>query len=458
MDRLYERLAEIVGENYVSNMKEELFIYSQDPGMMDPRKPDYVVMPKTTVEVQKIVKLANEEKIPVVPVGGSLSLSGLVIPHKGGIVLDLKRMDRIIEVNERCRYVVIEAGVTTGRLKAYLEKHYPRLRFSIPDAPPSATVVGNIVIHGQGHLSQQYGFNSDMVTGLEVVLPTGEVCKVGSCSVSPYWFSLAPLPDLAGVFLGWFGATGIITKLGLRLYPRKKLRDIEVFIVEDPNLVPDVVYRVTHTEMAEDIFINAQPYPPIFKDIIMMGICITGDSEEELEFKRRMIWNSLRTYMDSKEGGFMMTTPDVKRALLEMPITGTTRFADVMKGGGFEYCGPIIPVEKYPEAYKKLLELSSKYGVTYGNTCRVIGRGHCMMFAFGYPFNRADPDNIERTKKALHESNVASLDIGGVPWKPEVPAQKMIMERIDKNTLELMKRIKRFLDPNGIMNPGNWEG
>jgi glycolate oxidase len=81
-----------------------------------------------------------------------------------------------------------------------------------------------------------------------------------------------------------------------------------------------------------------------------------------------------------------------------------------------------------------------------------------MMFAFGYPFNRADPDNMERTKKALHESNVASLDIGGVPWKPEVPAQKMIMARMDKNTLELMKRIKRFLDPNGIMNPGNWEG
>jgi len=457
MNKTYKLLAEIVGEQYVSNKKEELYIYSQDPGMMEPHKPDYVVMPKTTQEIQRIVKIANDEKIPIVPVGGSLSLSGLVIPHRGGIALDLKRMDRVLEVNEKSRYVVVEGGVTQGKLKAYLERHHPNLRHSIPDAPPSATVVGNIVIHGQGRLTQQYGFNSDMVTGLEVVLPTGEVCKIGSSSVSPYWFSIAPLPDLAGLFLGWFGTTGVITKLGLRLYPKKEMRDIEMFVVEDPTLVPDVIHRVTHTEMTEDIFVAAQPYPLVFKDIIMIGICITGDSEEEIEFKRRMIWDALRTHIDSKEGGFMMLTPDIKRELLEMPTTGTTRFADVMKGGGFEYCGPIIPVEKYPEAYKKLLEFSSKYGITYGSAGRVIGRSHCMMFSFGYPFNRADPDNIERTEKALHDSNVASLDIGGVPWKPEVPAQKMIMERMDKNTLELMKRIKKLLDPNGIMNPGNWE-
>jgi len=457
MDRICKSLAEIVGEEYVSNRKEELYIYSQDPGMMEPHEPDYVVMPKTTEEVQKIVKLANEEKIPIVPVGGSLSLSGLVIPHRGGIVMDLKRMDRVLEVNEKSRYVILEAGVATGKLKAYLERHHPNLRFSIPDAPPSATVAGNIVIHGQGRLSQQYGFNSDMVTGLEVVLPTGEVCKFGSCSVSPHWFALAPLPDLAGLFLGWFGTTGIITKLGFRLYPKKKIRDVEVFMVEDPTLVPDVIYRVTHTEMTEDIVVAAQPYPLLYKDIIMVLIFITGDSEEELEFKRRMIWDVLRTHIHSKEGGFSMLTPDMKQMLLKMPSDDTARFADVMKGGGFEYCGPIIPVEKFPEAYKKLLELSSKYGITYGHLGRVIGRSHCMMFSFGYPFNRADPDNIERTKKALHDSNVASLDIGGVPWKPEVPSQKMVMERMDKNTLELMKRIKKLLDPNGIMNPGNWE-
>ena len=235
-DRIYISLAEIVGEQYVSNKPEELYIYSRDPGLMPPYKPDYVVMPKTTEEVQKIVKLANEEKMPIVPLGGGLVLSGLTRPLKGGIVIDLKRMDRILEVNEKCRYVLIEAGVTQGKLKAYLEKNYPSLRHSIPDAPPSATVVGNVLIHGQGRLSQPYGFNSDMINGLEVILPTGEVCKIGSCAVSPFWFARAPLPDLAGLFIGWFGTTGIVTKLSLRLYPRQKTRDVEVFVTENPNI------------------------------------------------------------------------------------------------------------------------------------------------------------------------------------------------------------------------------
>jgi glycolate oxidase len=209
--------------------------------------------------------------------------------------------------------------------------------------------------------------------------------------------------------------------------------------------------------MPEDIFIGAQPYPPAYRDLIMIGICITGDTEEELEFKRRLIWDALRPYMDSKKGGFMVMTPDIKQDLLEIPSSSTTRFADVLKGGGFEYCGPIIPVEKFPEAYKKLLEISSEYKLTYGSIGRVIGRSHCMMFTFGYPFNRADLKNIEITKKALHDANKASLEIGGVPWKPEVPAQKLIMEKMDKNTLKLIQSIKNFLDPNGIMNPGNWE-
>ena len=183
-DIILKKLEKIVGQDFVSNKPVDLFIYSQDSGASLPRPVDFVVMPKNVKEVQKVVFLANEEKIPLVPMGAGMTLSGLTIPIKGGIVVDMKRMDQILEINEISRYVIIEAGVTTGRLTAYLEKNHPELQVSIPDAPPSATIMGNALIHGSGFLSQKYGNHGDMINGLEVILPTGEICKLGSCCVS----------------------------------------------------------------------------------------------------------------------------------------------------------------------------------------------------------------------------------------------------------------------------------
>ena len=458
MSDIYEALVEIVGKDYVSNQKEERYFYGRDPGLMKPHEPDYVVMPRTTEEIQEIVRLANKEKTPVVPKGAGLSLTGLVIPQKGGIVLDMKRMERILEVNEKARYVIVEGGTTHGVLKSYLEKHYPSLRHSMPDSPPIATVVANAVIHGQGRLTQQRGFNSDMVSGLEVVLPTGEICRIGSCSVSPYWFSKGPpLPDLTGLFLGWFGTTGIITKLGLKLYPCKKIRDVMLFLTDRAELVPDIMLKLGHTEMMEDIVVSTQPIPLRFKGNFFILVFMTGDSDEEIEFKRKMAWDTLWEYFDSRDGGFVSITPDMKTPMLAMPSKDTTRFADVRKGGGFEYSGPIAPVEKYPDFVKKLEELASNYNLSYASAARVIDGGHCMMFSFSYTFNRADPDEMDRAKKALDEAAEFSLDQGGVIWKPNIDEQKMMMAKMDPNTLRLMGKIKELLDPNGIMNPGNWE-
>jgi glycolate oxidase len=458
MAGIYSALAEIVGKDYVAQSPAEKYFYSQDPGLMPRHEPDYVVLPATTDEVQRIIALANEQKVPVVPRGGGLALTGLVIPLHGGIVVDMRRMDRILEVNENARYVVMEGGTSQGKLISYLETHHPNLRHSIPDSPPQATVAGNVIIHGQGRLTQQYGFNSDMVTGLEVVLPTGEVCRIGSCSTSPYWFSKGPpFPDLSGLFLGWFGTSGIITKLGLKLYPRKKLRDVETFVTDVPTVVPDAVFRLTHTEMVEDINVWFQPYPLMFKGNHHMDVYVTGDTDEELEFKRRMMWSALRDHISSGDAGFMWLTPDVKPTFLEMPQKSIARFADVRKGGGFQYAGPIIPVEKYPECVKKTEELGVKYKLGYSVMARMIGRSHCMMFGFAFTFNRADEDEMSRVTKALDEAAEFALENGGLMWKPTVEEQQAALARMDPNTLQLFKRLRHLLDPNGIMNPGNWE-
>ncbi|HOY74605.1 MAG TPA: FAD-binding oxidoreductase [Deltaproteobacteria bacterium] len=455
---IVERLKAIVGEAYVSDAAEELFIYSRDQGVQDPHEPDWVVMPGGTAEVASVVELARAEKIPVVPMGGGLVLSGLSVPLRGGIVLDMKRMNRILEVNDQSHYAVVEAGTSQGMLDAYLRKHHPGLQHSLPDAPPAATIAGNIAIHGSGHLSQsEGGFHSEMVTGLEAVLGTGEVVKLGSCSTVPAWFSRAPLPDLVGLFLGWNGTTGIITKVGIKLFPRPRFHDVLVYMTEDIDLAPVVINRVIGTSMAEDINYAMAPKPDYLRGFQMTVINYTANTEQELTFKRNALRSVMKDLYETRRSGFMPVPPNMKSGFLEAPQKALSKFADVRKGGGFEYVGAIIPVEKIPDACRAGMDITARHGITYSLGARIIGRGHAAMFFFAYPFNRVDRDEVERVKHALDDTNGTALALGGIPWKTEVQGQRLIMDRMDPATKELMKRVRGVLDPAGIMNPGNWE-
>lgn len=457
MEDVCDALAKIVGERYVSNQPEEKFIYSRDPGTMEPCDPDFVVLPGSTEEVREVVLLANRKCIPIVPLGGGLVLSGLSRPLKAGIVMDMKRMNRILDVNETSRYAIVESGASQGVLQAYLKKHHPNLKHSIPDSPPIATIGGNVLIHGSGHLSHMAGFHSEQLNGMEVVLPTGEIVRIGSCSTSPYWFSRAPLPDMAGLFLGWAGTTGVVTKLAIKLYPNRPFNEVDVFVVEDPELVPNILHRITGVGLAEDVTAWMTPRPEWAEGFVHVNINYSADSKEELGWRKKLIRGSVRKYMDDKRGGFMMLPPPMKKPFLEAPASQLTRFADVRKGGGFEYVGVIMPIELFPQAHRAGLDIAQRCGTTYSTGARIIGMGHCMMFYFAYPFNRADVSDMKRAQAALEETNRLALEMGGIPWKAEAPAQKQIIKKMDPNAFELMNRLREALDPNHIMNPGNWE-
>jgi FAD/FMN-containing dehydrogenase len=451
-DKIVSSLEEIVGKEYVSNREEDRFIYSQDPGASLPRPVDFVVLPKSAEEVQKIVQLANEEKIPIVPMGGGLTLSGLIIPVKGGIVLDLKRMNKILEINELSKYALIESGVTTGQLLAYLNDTYPKLQPPIPDAPPSATIAGNTLIHGSGYLSQKYGDHGAMINGLEVVLPNGEICKLGSCSVSKYWFARGPIPDLIGLFISSFGTMGIITKLSVKLFYKPKFREVVFGLAKDPEDIPNILLKVTESGLAEDVLLGMQDKPDWMKGYVFVIVYVTGESQEEIDANVKV----LKKIYSKTKARYMKTPDRVREIYMEKPIFAATA-ADYRKGGGFEYVGAFMPLEKIPEAYKRGAEISKKYGIIPTLGSRLIGQTHNIVMFFSYSFNRADPDDMKNARDALHETNELALKLGGIPWKAELMGQKLILEKMDPNFKKLLKTIKTSLDPNKIMNPGNWE-
>jgi len=449
---ILKELEEIVGKEFVTNRSEDLYIYSQDPGASLPRPVDFVVMPNTSKEVQKILKLANQEKIPIVPMGGGLTLSGLVIPVKRGIVVDMKRMNKIIDVNKLSRFALIEAGVTTGQLLAYLNINHPDLQPPIPDAPPSATIAGNALIHGSGYLSQKFGDHGSMINGLEVVLPDGEVYKLGSCAVSDYWFTRGPIPDFIGMFTSSFGTLGIITKLSIKLFPKHKMRNIVFGLNKDPTLLPELISKITFTDVAEDILLGIQDKPDWMKGYTFIIVYITGESEEELNEKTKILKKMYR----KAKSRYMKVPQRIESIFLEKPQFAAGA-ADFRKGGGFEYVGAFIPLQLIPEMIKIGTEISLKHEIVPTMGARLIGQGHAAMFFISYSFNRSDPEDMKNARDALHDTNKAALEIGGIPWKAELDGQQMILEKMDPNYKKLLKQIKNLLDPNGIMNPGNWE-
>src|SRR6056297_1260297 len=144
-----------------------------------------------------------------------------------------------------------------------------------------------------------------------------------------------------------------------------------------------------------------------------------------------------------------------KKRFLDVPPLAALA-ADFRQGGGFQYTGAILPIDKVPEAWRKGIEIAHRYGMICSYVHQVL-LGNSIMFGFNYSFNRADETDIEKAQMALADSNRVTLELGGMIWKGEKPAQQMVLEKMDPNTAELIKRVKGLLDPKGIMNPGNWE-
>jgi glycolate oxidase len=195
-----------------------------------------------------------------------------------------------------------------------------------------------------------------------------------------------------------------------------------------------------------------QDKPDWMKGYIFVIVYVTGESEEEIESHVKVFKKVYR----KSNARYMKPPKKVKETYLEKPIFSAAA-ADFRKGGGFEYVGANIPLVNIPEAYNRGAEISKKYGIFPTLGSRLIGGTHNIMTFFSYSFNRADPKDMENARKALHETNKLALELGGIPWKSELAGQKLILEKMNPNYKKLFNVIRSTLDPNKIMNPGNWE-
>ena len=188
--------------------------------------PDFVVQPGTAAEVAKILQIANTHRIPVTPWGGGSGSQGGALPMYGGIILDTKRLNKVIAVDPVSMTVTAETGIIMQHLEWEVEKAgFSTMHF--PASIACATLGGFIAHRGTGVLSTKYGKIEDMVMSLEVVTPTGEV--INTLPVPRH----ASGPDLTQLFLGSEGTLGVVTKATLKIHPIPEARQFHAYLFKD---------------------------------------------------------------------------------------------------------------------------------------------------------------------------------------------------------------------------------
>ena len=222
--------------------------------------------------------------------------------------------------------------------------------------------------------------------------------------------------------------------------------------MKDTKDIPRLLLEITKTGLAEDVLLGMQDKPEWMKGYIFVMTYVTGDDPEEIEQNIKIFKKVYK-----KGNARFMKPPDrMRNTYLEKPIFAAGA-ADYRKGGGFEYVGAFMPLEKVPEAYNRAAEISRKHNIPPTIGSRLISGTHTIVVFFSYSFNRADQKDMENARKALHETDELALELGGIPWKVELDGQHLVLNKIDPSYKKALKLVKNALDPNNIMNPGNWE-
>src|SRR5437660_4639532 len=210
MNELTNRLKAIVGADGILTSPSDLLVYECDGYTLEKNRPDVVVFPTTTEQVVQIVKICNELNVPFLPRGAGTSLAGGCLPVGGGVMIALTRMKRILEVNYRDRYAVVEPGV----VNLWLTNHIKSQGYHFAPDPSSqgaCTIGGNTATNSGGPHTLKYGVTVNHVLGVELVLPDGRVVQTGGPAEDN------PGYDLTGVIVGAEGTFGVVTKVWVRI-------------------------------------------------------------------------------------------------------------------------------------------------------------------------------------------------------------------------------------------------
>lgn len=454
---LIKEFEAIVGAENVMTSETDRHTYSYDAAVLDSAMPALVVRPSVSEELGKVVKLCNDNGLPLTVRGAGTNLSGGTIPHPGGVVVLTNGLNKILEINEEDMYAVVEPGVVTAPFAAEVAK---RGLFYPPD-PGSQTVStlgGNVAENAGGLRGLKYGVTKDYVMGVDFWDVEGELIKSGSRTVK-----CVTGYNLAGLMVASEGTLGVFDKLILKLippvaaaksmmavFPSMKAASETVAAIIANKIVPATLELMDNftirtvenfrkaglpTEAAALLLIEVDGHPvqveeeaakveEICKENSATEIKVANDAAE-----RDAVWQARR---------------DALPALAKLKPTCVLEDATV-------------PRSKIPAMIEALDEISKKFDLTIG-TFGHAGDGNLHPTILT---DKRDKKEWERVEEAIDMIFERALAMGGTLSGEHgigLAKSKYLINETSRGTLEYARRMKSVLDPKGILNPGKMVG
>lgn len=461
-DNVISRLIEIVGEKNVSTKEVDILPYTKDMTLITLNwsiqgklagLPEIITWPETTDQIVEILKLANKENIPVTPFAEGSGVVGGAIPVQGGIILDMKKFNKVLDLNDKNLTVTVETGINGMNLERYLNsKGYTGGH--IPQSVYTSSVGGYIAHRAAGQFSTKYGKIENIVMGMEVILPQGELINFKTIAGA----STGPL--LSKIFIGGEGTLGIVTKATLKIWPKPEKRALISYAfpsMEDSleacrmilrkNLYPAVI-RIYDKEETKRHFGETTK---MSKDRVMIVFVCEGASElVDLEEK------ITRQMCEANSGIDCGEEPVEHWFETRFKVKETSMFPP------YKIVADTIEVaclwDVAAELYHKVLDETSK--VT-GNLLISAHISHFYPNGVGYyfTFGGVPPkgkEDFDFYQECWNATVKAVEDIGGsFGHHHGVGINRSHWMPVEwGKAFDTLKSIKKLLDPNNILNPG----
>jgi glycolate oxidase len=452
---ILNELIQIVGKERASDDKTIRYTYSKDASVVT-GMPDYVVQPIETKEVAEVMSFASKHKIPVTPRGAGSGTAGGCVPIHGGIVIDMSKMDKIIDIDIANLYVMVEAGVIEGKLNVELAKEG---FFFAPD-PASARfcTIGGVVANGAGGSGGlKYGVTKHHVLDLEVVLPDGTVIHTGSKVVKANAGY-----DLNSLFVGSEGTLGVVTQALLKILPLPESNSTVVAYFNDFEKPGEALLKILSKKIFPgaceilDSFaiecINA--VRPVFQKAEAVLLFRLDGSEETVKKEAAVVVSSCQ------ESEAFEVREATNKDEAEMLWLGRSSLAPALAHLGkppilsYPYGADDygVPPRRIPQILREVKRILQGRTVTF-MTASHIGDGNLHTAGAIDPANEQE---CREAKEVTEEIFKAALAMEGtIACEHGIGATKIEwLKEEHKSSYPLMQLIKRGIDPANIMNPG----